>query len=117
MLNFKKNKKSIFNIVIEIKKQINKQFLLIKIILDEIKKITLNKSNDTIIDFVDDLSIDIKLINNRKYFLEDFKEIKDILNKLSDKKYEEEILKMYEINKNSILNEEIISKYLNKEFD
>ena len=102
--NLKEDKEKNLNKIIEIKKQINKQFLVIKIIFDEIKKISLNKSNDTILDFVDDLSIDIKLINNRKYFLEDFKEIKDILNKLSDKKYEEEILKMYEINKNAILN-------------
>ena len=102
--NLKKEKDNVLNNIIEVKKQITKQFVITKIIFDEIKKISINKFNDEILDFVDDLSMDIKLINDRKYLLELFSEIKDILSKLSDKKYEEEILAKYNITKNSILN-------------
>ena len=103
--DLKNTKINIVNALNELKLSIIKQFLTMKIIFDEINKITLNKMYEyTVIECLEDLWRNRKLIDERQYILEVYNELKEILGKLIDEKNINDILKIYQINRNDIIN-------------
>ena len=105
--DLKNTKINIVNALNELKLSIIKQFLTMKIIFDEINKITLNKMYEyTVIECLEDLWRDRKLIDERQYILEVYNELKEILGKLIDEKNINDIIKIYQINRDDIINNE-----------
>ena len=81
-----------------------KQFLTIKIINEEIQKLTLNKDRTySVIEIMDDLSLDKKFINSRQYFDEIVNEYEKIVKEIDNSKNPNQIYKRYDLNQEAII--------------
>ena len=98
------------NLLNELKIKTIKQFLIMKIIIDEINNLTINKiSTYTVFECIEDLFLRERIfIEERQNLKELYNELKEIFGKICDKNSEEELLKKYEINKNDCIKNENI---------
>ena len=80
-----------------------RHFLTIKIINEEIEKLTLNKSTiNSVFELINQLSLNKKFIDNRKYFNEVIEDYKNIVQKLNESNNKNEIYKKYGLDADSI---------------
>ena len=80
-----------------------KHFLTIKIINEEIEKLTLNKSTiNSVLDLMDQITLNKKFIDNRKYFTEIIEDYKKIIQELAQSNNKNDIYKKYGIDADSI---------------
>ena len=88
----------------EYKDNLFKHFLTIKIINEEIEKLTLNKSTvSSVFDLINQLSLNKKFIDNRKYFNGILEEYKIINNEIEQSNNKIDIYKKYGLNLDSII--------------
>ena len=80
-----------------------RHLLIIKIINEEIEKLTLNKSTiNSVFELINQLSLNKKFIDNRKYFNEVIEDYKNIVQKLNESNNKNEIYKKYGLDADSI---------------
>ena len=81
-----------------------KQFLTIKIINEEIQKLTLNKATiSSVTELINDLSFDKRFINNRQYFDEIIGEYEKVIKEIDETNgHPEKIYKRYDLDPESI---------------
>ena len=80
-----------------------RQFLSIKIINEEIEKFYLNKSTiNCVFELINQLSLNKKFIDNRKYFKEVIEEYQNIVKKIDQSNNKNEIYKKYGLDADSI---------------
>ena len=87
----------------EFKDNAIRHFLTIKIINEEIEKLTLNKSTiNSVLDLMDQITLNKKFIDNRKYFTEIIEDYKKIIQELAQSNNKNDIYKKYGIDADSI---------------
>ena len=80
-----------------------KHFLTIKIINEEIEKLTLNKSTiNCVFELINQILLNKKFIDNRKYFKEVIEEYQNIVKKIDQSNNKNEIYKKYGLDADSI---------------
>ena len=99
-------KKKIEKDLYDYKRDAIKQFLTIKIINEEISKLTLNKSTiNSVTELITDLSTDKRFIKNIQYFDEIIKEYENVVKEIDNSKgHEDDIYKRYIIDPKLIRN-------------